>query len=68
MLHLCRAYSFWTRQMFAEAADEFDVALRADPESLDLLSAAIQAHRRTGNSLRVGELKHQLPAKSESRD
>jgi hypothetical protein len=60
MRHICRAFSFARRSMFSEVADEYDVALEMDPESQDLLLTAIEAHRRTGNSLRVIELTRRL--------
>ncbi len=60
MRHVCRAYSFARRRMFTEVADEYDAALQVDPDSQDLLAAAIEAHRRTGNSERVRELTRRL--------
>ena len=58
--HVCRAYSFARRRMFTEVADEYDAALQVDPDSQDLLTAAIEAHRRIGNSERVRELTRRL--------
>jgi hypothetical protein len=62
MRHVCRAYSFARRRMFTEVADEYEAALEVEPDSQDLLAAAIEAHRRTGNSERVRELTQRLSA------
>ncbi len=57
---LGRVYEYDRRRLLVESAAEFDAALIAAPESLDLISAAIEAHLRTGNYARAAELKRQL--------
>jgi hypothetical protein len=60
MRHVCRAYSFSSRHMLTETAAEYDAALELDPESHDLLAAAIEANLLTRNSARVAELTQRL--------
>jgi hypothetical protein len=62
MSHLGRASVFAGASMFAPAAEEYDSALVAAPESRDLLVRTILAYRRTGNVGRVEELTKRLPA------
>jgi hypothetical protein len=59
--HLGRASVFARARMFAQAADEYEAALLAAPESRDLLISTILSHRRTGNVARVEELTTRLP-------
>ena len=59
--HLGRAAVFARARMFAPAAEEYEAALEAAPESRDLLISAILAHRRTGNVRRAAELTKRLP-------
>ena len=56
-----RAHEFATRRLYNDAADEFDRALASAPASEALLRAAIAAHDRTGNELRVRELNARVP-------
>ncbi|PYP85990.1 MAG: hypothetical protein DMG65_19590 [Candidatus Angelobacter sp. Gp1-AA117] len=60
--HAGRAFTFGQYKLFAEAAAEYEMALKLAPESEDLLTAAIQAYGRVGNSLRTDELKQLLSA------
>lgn len=62
MFHLGRAYVLEKYRIFPAVAEEYEAALKKAPESHDLLSRAIQAHRATGNYIREAELKKRLPA------
>jgi hypothetical protein len=59
--HLGRAAVFARAGMFVPAAEEYEAALLAAPESRDLLISAILAHRRAGNVDRAAELTKRLP-------
>ena len=56
-----RAYAFSRRQLYDEAAAEFEASLTDAPESLDLLRAAIKAYCLAGNKSRAEELARRLP-------
>jgi hypothetical protein len=57
---LGRAAVYYTNGMLSQAADEYEAALGANPESYDLLLRTILALRETGNSVREEELKKRL--------
>jgi hypothetical protein len=62
MPHLGRAYVFDRYKIFPEAAGEYEAALKAAPESRELLIKTIMAHRSTGNFARAEELGRRMPA------
>ena len=55
--HIARAQTFASHNLMAEAAHEYDEALRLAPRSLALIKAALDAHIRTGNTIREQELR-----------
>jgi len=59
--HLGRASVYSRYGVFPLAADEYESALRAAPDSRHLLIRTIKAHRQTGNFLRARELEKRLP-------
>jgi hypothetical protein len=59
---VCRTYAFSTREMWNNAADEYEAALKLEPDSQDLLVAALKAEMSIGNTRRVSELQAKLPA------
>lgn len=59
--HLGRASVYSRYGVFPQAADEYESALRAAPDSRHLLIRTIKAHRQTGNFLRARELERRLP-------
>jgi hypothetical protein len=59
--HLGRASVYSRYGVFSQAADEYESALRAAPDSRHLLIRTIKAHRQTGNFLRARELEKRLP-------
>jgi hypothetical protein len=59
--HLGRASVYSRYGVFPQAADEYESALRAAPDSRHLLIRTIKAHRQTGNFLRARELEKRLP-------
>jgi hypothetical protein len=59
--HLWRASVYSRYGVFPQAADEYEAALRAAPDSRHLLIRTIKAHRQTGNFLRAQELEKRLP-------
>lgn len=59
--HLGRASAFNRYRMYPQVADEYEAALRAAPDSRDLLTRAVRVHRRTGNFNRAEELAKRLP-------
>ena len=60
--HMGRASLFADYEMYPQAAEEYEAALKLAPESLDLLKRTIQAHCDTGNFARIEQLKRRLPA------
>jgi hypothetical protein len=58
--HLSRASVFVDYEMFPEAADEYEAALRLAPDSHDLLKRTIDAERRIGNRARAKALEAHL--------
>jgi hypothetical protein len=58
--HLGIARAFTVHQMFTEAAEEYEAALKYAPDSTDLLRRTIAAHQRTGNTPREKELSAHL--------
>jgi hypothetical protein len=58
--HLGRASVFVDYEMFPEAADEYEAALRLAPNSHDLLKRTIDAERRIGNRARAKALQAHL--------
>lgn len=60
MPRLGRAEAFTRNRLFAEAAAEYDLALRVAPASHDLLIKAIDAHRDAGNLKAASELEARL--------
>jgi hypothetical protein len=65
-LRLGRGYSFARHKLFAEAAEEYDSALNAAPESRYLLEDAIQANRLAGRASRVKELQTRLASQPQA--
>lgn len=59
--HVGRASVFTRARMFADAAEEYEEALKGAPESRDVLISTIAAHQRTGNIDRANELMKRLP-------
>ena len=59
-LHLERAAIFDSYRMYGSVAAEYDAALEAAPESVDLLRAAITAHSRIGDLRRARDLRDKL--------
>ena len=59
--HLGRASVYSRYGVFPQAAEEYESALRAAPDSRHLLIRTIKAHRQTGNFLRARELEKRLP-------
>lgn len=51
-----RAYAFSKRRLYAEAAEEYEAALKEAPESAALTERAIYWHRKAGNTVRAEEL------------
>jgi hypothetical protein len=62
MAYICRAYYLRQLKLYAEAADEYEAALKLAPDSVDLQLHAIAAHRLTGNYAREQELVGRLPS------
>jgi tetratricopeptide (TPR) repeat protein len=62
MAYICRAYYLRQLKLYAEAADEYEAALKLAPDSVDLQLHAIAAHRFTGNYAREQELVGRLPS------
>jgi hypothetical protein len=62
MSRLGRASLFIRYRMYPKAAEEYEAALSAAPESRELLIRTILAHRDTGNFARKEELERRLPA------
>jgi len=58
--HLGIAQAFTRREMFTEAAEEYEAALKHAPDGIDLLRKTIAAHKRTGNTAREKELSARL--------
>ena len=56
MAHLGRASVFVRYEMFANAAEEYEAALKLAPNSRSLLKRTMAAERRTGNMRRAKEL------------
>ena len=67
-LRLGRGYSFSRSSLFAEAADEYDSALKSAPDSRYLLEEAIQANRLAGRTDRVKDLQMRLASRPEAID
>jgi hypothetical protein len=65
LLFACRAYAFTHRQMWNDAAAEYEAALELEPASRELLVAALTAEHNIGNAARASELKAVLPAGTE---
>lgn len=55
--HLGRAYAFSRRQLFLEAAAEYETALSTSPQNMDLLKATVSAQDRAGNLTRLKQLR-----------
>jgi hypothetical protein len=62
-----RAYEYGRRRLLAECADEYEAALVAAPESQDLLSSTMEAHRRAGNYVRAAEIRKRLTPAQKAR-
>jgi len=60
MRHLGRASAFSGFGLYAEAAEEYELALKDSPGSVLLVELAAGAERRTGNVVRANELEGQL--------
>ena len=65
-IHLGRGYSFLSHGLFADAAEEYEAALKAAPESPYLLARAIEADRLAGRPSRARELQGQLAAQTKA--
>jgi hypothetical protein len=61
-LFVCRTYAFTRREMWNDAAEEYESALELEPASQELMLAALTAERDVGNTARASELKAMLPA------
>lgn len=59
---VCRAFEFSQREMWNDAAEEYETALKLAPESRDLLLAALAVEISIGNGRRAAELRAKLPA------
>jgi len=59
--HTGRAYILNAFKLYNEAADEYEAALAAAPNSTPLLLAAISAQQQTGNKAREEALRKRLP-------
>jgi hypothetical protein len=62
MKYICRAYYFRQLKLYAEAADEYEAALKVAPGCIDLQLHAVAAHRFTGNYAREQDLVRHLPS------
>jgi hypothetical protein len=60
MRHIVRAYAFWRRQLWAEAALEYEAAIADTPTNRDLLERAARAESETGNLSRQAQFEEQL--------
>jgi hypothetical protein len=58
--HIGRGAAFAYLNLFVDAADEYEAALTLAPASQELMSAAIEAHVRTGNARRELELRERI--------
>jgi hypothetical protein len=67
-LHLGWGYSFSRHRLFAEAAEEYEAALRSAPDSPYVLKDAMRADRLAGEATRAKELQLRLGAKSTDAD
>ena len=65
MRHICRSYYFRQLDLYAEAAEEYEEALKLAPDSVDLQLHLIAAQRLTGNYAREQELISKLPRGTE---
>jgi hypothetical protein len=63
--YICRSYYFRQIDLFTEAAEEYEGALKLAPDSIDLQLHLIAAHRLTGNDAREQELIGKLPRGTE---
>jgi hypothetical protein len=59
---VCRTFEFSRREMWNDAAEEYEAALKLAPYSRDLLLAALAGETSIGNARRVAELLTKLPA------
>lgn len=66
--YLRRAAAFTRRQLYLDAAQEYEGALSSSSESVDLVLATIVAQCRAGNTARAATLFHRLPPGHPSRD
>ncbi|HEY0376306.1 MAG TPA: tetratricopeptide repeat protein [Pyrinomonadaceae bacterium] len=65
---LMRAAAFTQRQLYLDAAQEYEDALASSPESVELTLATIVAQCRAGDTARAGALLRQLPRENPARD
>jgi tetratricopeptide (TPR) repeat protein len=65
MQHICRSYYFRQIDLYTEAAEEYEEALKLAPESIDLRLHLIAADQLTGNYARAQELIGKLPRGTE---
>jgi hypothetical protein len=56
MRYICRSYYFREIDLYTEAAQEYEEALKLAPDSIDLEQHLIAAHRLTGNYAREQQL------------
>jgi hypothetical protein len=61
MRNMGRADAYTRRQLYDEAAAEYEQALKDSPDSLDLLRATIRAYCQAGNKSHAQELAKRLP-------
>ena len=57
---VCRTAAFSRREMWNNAAEEYEAALKLAPESRDLTLAALAAETSIGNAKRAGQLRAML--------
>jgi hypothetical protein len=65
MHHICRSYYFRQVDLYTEAAEEYEEALKLAPDSIDLQVHLIAANQLTGNYARAQELIGKLPRGTE---
>jgi hypothetical protein len=65
---VCRTRAFTRREMWNDAAEEYESALKLEPASQELLLAALTGELNVGNAARVSELRAMIPAGAKAPD